>query len=219
MPMIRARTAREQRRYTTLMPIPDKDLMTRLTDLVRNHGHQWKRIAPILEAEGYRDGKDNPYSDNYLRKRMKNYEAASCGKRSKHSEARKHSEPSIVDIHDLARAVISLLIQEQLLESAVKEVLSCLECTPSTQAHEMPPQPERVTDRHWEKLAGTCDSELVRLFHEKRRELRLSVSQMLDYVLWNFFGKPRLSFQSKGSEASEEVGEETHAGSTSEALG
>jgi hypothetical protein len=186
------------------MPIPDKDLMTRLTELVTEYGHQWKKIAPIMETEGYRDRQGEPYSDNYLRKRMKNYELASCGKRSKPSEAEKHSEPSVVDIHALALAVISLLTKDRLLESAVKEVLGGLERPLQTQHSEMPPQAERVTDRQWEKLAGTCDCELARLFHEKRRELRLSVSQMLDYVLWNFFGKPRLSFQSKGSELSEE---------------
>ena len=71
----------------------------------------------------------------------------------------------------------------------------------------MPPQPERTTDRRWVKLAGTCDCELVKLFHDERRKLRLSVSQMLDYVLWNSFDKPQLSFQSKGSEDSEDQGE------------
>lgn len=186
------------------MPTPDKDLMTRLTELVAEYGRQWKKIAPIVEAEGYRDRRGNPFSDNYLRKRVNNHEAVSSGKGSKPFEPRKHSEPSVVDIHDLARAVISLLIQEQLLESAVKEVLSSLELTPSGQQWEMPPRPERVTDRRWEKLAGTCDCELVWLFHEKRRELRLSVSQMLDYVLWSFFGRPRLSFESNNSEPSEE---------------
>ncbi len=186
------------------MPIPDKDLMTRLTELVSEYGNQWKKIAPILAAEGYRDGKGNAYSDNYLRKRMKNYEAASFGKRSKPSEPGKHSEPSAIDIYDLARAVISLLIQEQLLESAVREVLGSLERAPLGLQHEIPPQPKRVTDRRWEKLAGTCDCELAKLFHVKRRELRLSVSQMLDYVLWNFFGRLPLSFQSKASERSED---------------
>ena len=39
--------------------------------------------------------------------------------------------------------------------------------------------------------------------------LRLSVSQMLDYVLWNFFDKPRLSFQSEDSEASERQGDDS----------
>ena len=69
-------------------------------------------------------------------------------------------------------------------------------------------QPQRVTDRRWEKLAGTCDYELVQLFHDERRKLRLSVSQMLDYVLWNFFDKPRLSFQSKRSEKTEDQEEQ-----------
>ncbi len=196
------------------MPTPYKDLMTRLTELVEEHGHLWKKIAHIMAAEGYRNRRGEPYSDDYLRKRMKNQEVATHGKRSKPSEHGKRSESSDADVGDLARAVLSVLIQERLLEAAVKDVLGNLERTPSAQSHVMPPQPERVADRRWEKLAGTCDCELVKLFHGKRRELRLSVSQMLDYALWNFFGKPRLSFQSKGSEPSEAIQEETHVGSS-----
>jgi hypothetical protein len=185
------------------MPTPPQEFMSRLTELVNDHGHQWKRIAPILAAEGYRDARGNPYSDNYLRHRMRKHETASPEKRSKASERGKPSEFSEPDIPELARSVASVLVQEGLLESAVKQVLGGPECTPKEQLHEMPPQPERVTDRRWEKLAGTCDCELVRLFHAKRRELRLSVSQMLDYVLWNSFGKPRLSFQSSAADASD----------------
>lgn len=100
---------------------------------------------------------------------MRKYEAAGYGKHSKPSEAEKHSEPPVTDIHDLARAVISLLVQDGLFESAVKEVLNSLERRLPSQHSEMPPQPEGVTDRRWEKLAGTCDCELAKLFHVKRR--------------------------------------------------
>jgi hypothetical protein len=190
------------------MPIPDKDLMTRLTELVEEHGHQWKKIAPIIAAEGYCDHRGEPYSDNYLRKRMKKQELES-GKCSDAPEAVKLSESSARDIRDLARAVVSILIQERLLETAIRDVLLGLECTTPGQHYEMPPQPERITDRRWEKLAGTCDRQLVKLFHEERRKLRLSVSQMLDYVLWNFFDKPRLSFEPTRFEASQDQGEQS----------
>ncbi|MFH1115858.1 MAG: hypothetical protein V1792_18260 [Pseudomonadota bacterium] len=198
------------------MPIRDKDLTARLTELVEEHGHQWKKIAPILASEGYRDKRGATFSDNYLRNRMKKQETANQEKRSKdsehserseHIEYSEHGEPSEGDVRDLARAVISLLKDDCRVQEAMREVLSSVECTRQEQQHEMPPQPERVTDRRWEKLAGTCDCELVKLFHEKRRTLRLSVSQMLDYVLWNFFDKPQLSFQSERSEESEPQGD------------
>ena len=191
------------------MPTPDKDLMTRLTELVAEYGHQWKKIAPIIAAEGYRDKRGKPYSDNYLRGRMKKQETATQEKRLEGSKPGKCSELSVVDVSELARAVISYLTQDEQLQSAMREALGNLECNPPEQQHEMPPQPERNTDRRWEKLAGTCDCRLVERFHDERRKLRLSVSQMLDYVLWNFFGKPRLSFQSKRSEDSEPQGEKS----------
>ncbi len=187
------------------MLTPDKDLMTRLVELVEEHGHQWKKIAPIIADEGYRDRRGEPYSDNYLRKRMKKQETAGQQKRSKRSEPGKPSEASVVDVSELARAVISQLTQDGQLESAVTDVLAGLECALPGQQHEMPPLPEHNTDRRWEKLAGTCDCELVKRFHDERRKLRLSVSQMLDYVLWNFFGMPPLSFQSQPSESSQNL--------------
>lgn len=198
------------------MPTPDKDLMTRLTELVADNGHQWKQIAPILSAEGYRDKRGKPYSDNYLRYRMKKHETANHEKSSESSEHGEHSEyrkpsersdTSAPDIRDLAHAVISYLSRDEQLRSALRQVLGNPGCTTSGQQHEMPPQPERSTDRRWVKLAGTCDCHLVERFHNERRKLRLSVSQMLDYVLWNFFDKPRLSFQSERSEESEPQGE------------
>ncbi len=191
------------------MLTPDKDLMTRLVELVEEHGHQWKKIAPIIADEGYRDRRGEPYSDNYLRKRMKKEETAGQQKGSKRSEPGKPSEPSVVDVSALARKVISQLTQDEQHLSALREALGGLECTPPGQQREMPPLPDRNTDRRWEKLAGTCDCELVKRFHDERRKLRLSVSQMLDYVLWNFFGKPSLSFQSQRSEASQNPEEES----------
>ena len=185
------------------MSAPLKELMSRLIDLVDEHGHQWKKIAPILASEGYRNAQGKLYSDNYLRYKMKRRETAGQKKRSAPSEGGKPSGASEPDISELARAVIALLKQKGLFESSIKELMGNLESTAPAPKHEMPPQPKRVTDRSWEKLAGTCDCQLVERFHAERRKLRLSGSQMLDYVLWNFFDKPRLSFQSERSEESE----------------
>jgi len=69
---------------------------------------------------------------------------------------------------------------------------------------ELPPTPKKVrsekTGRPVEagsrvKLAGTCDVELARLFHEWRIARGLDLSRGLDVVLWNFLGEPRLSFE------------------------
>jgi hypothetical protein len=197
------------------MSEPDNDLMTRLHELVGQHGNQWRQIAPILAAEGYQDGHGNPYSHHALRKRMamkragdsnamRSASSTGCSELSEHVEPRTaerstSSVPSPPDVRQLAYEVVEILRDEGILAH-----------TPiNTEDREprMPPQPERITDRKWEKLAGTCDRELVKIFHDHRRELRLSVSQMLDYVLWNFFHCPPLSFQSGNPEV-QEAGDE-----------
>lgn len=45
------------------------------------------------------------------------------------------------------------------------------------------------------KLAGTVDAELERLFREQCARRGMSVSRLLDTVLWHYFGRPRLSFE------------------------
>jgi hypothetical protein len=179
------------------MSEPDNDLMTRLHELVGQHGNQWRQIAPILAAEGYHDGHGKPYSHHALRKRMAMRRAGeSNATRPDGSPCRFERSPSSEDpppeVRQLAYEVVAILRDEGILTHPQL----------TTEDHEprMPPQPGRITDRKWEKLAGTCDRELVRLFHEQRRELRLSVSQMLDFVLWNFFHCPPLSFQTGNTE-------------------
>jgi hypothetical protein len=116
------------------MPTPDKDLMTRLAELVRKHGHQWKLISEIVSGEGYRDDRGNPFRKNALRKKMKRQETACRESSSKlsenaeraRSEPAKPSEQSLPDIQEVARAVIPMLMQEGLLESAIREVLGSL---------------------------------------------------------------------------------------------
>jgi hypothetical protein len=182
------------------MTVPDKDLMTRLSELVGQHGNQWRQIAPILAAEGYQDAHGKPYSHHALRKRMamkraSEFNATRPDGYPSRSERSTSFEAAPPDVRRLAYEVVGILRDEGILTHP----------QPTSEDHEprMPPQPERITDMKWEKLAGTCDRELVKMFHEHRRALRLSVSGMLDYVLWNYFHCPRLPFQSGIAEVEE----------------
>ena len=52
-----------------------------------------------------------------------------------------------------------------------------------------------------EKLSGTVDASLFKLFEDERRQRGYNISRMLDVVLWNYFSttrseKPKLSFES-----------------------
>jgi hypothetical protein len=207
------------------MPPIAQGLLTRLDELVQHHGKRWKVIAQVIEQEGYRDDQGRVFTDNALRKKMRRRAGpndeievpASSSKSS--SDGFPLSEPVLEQASEpfpfsknaahykraLANELLELLQQEGYLTSVIREVLAKDALLDATTR--MPPQPDRITDRKWEKLAGTCDCALAKLFHKQRRELRLSVSQMLDYVLWNFFHRPRLSFQSGNAEV-EEAGDE-----------
>ncbi|MBM3301596.1 MAG: hypothetical protein FJY85_16815, partial [Deltaproteobacteria bacterium] len=52
---------------------------------------------------------------------------------------------------------------------------------------------EHLVER--ERVMGTVDPVLFNLFHNERNARGVTVSRMLDIVLWKYFGKPKLSFQ------------------------
>lgn len=54
------------------------------------------------------------------------------------------------------------------------------------------------------KLQGTCDSELFELFEKDREARGLNTSQMLDFVLYNFYSHPPLDKTEERSAQSSE---------------
>lgn len=116
---------------------------------------------------------------------------------------RAHSEaPYALDEKQVARELMELMRSEGFLERT-GEIPPRHEAEECEATLDIPPKPERVKDRKWKKLAGTIDEELYKLFQEKRNELGLSVSAMLDLVVWNAFGKPPLSFEAQPAKASD----------------
>ncbi len=96
---------------------------------------------------------------------------------------------------------------EQIKDLVRKEVQKIMEAqrTTRTDVRDVPPSPSGristegrgrpVNPGGRVKLAGTVDVELERLFREECTKRGMSVSRLLDTVIWHFFGKPRLSFE------------------------
>lgn len=67
---------------------------------------------------------------------------------------------------------------------------------------ELVPEPETVTggakgrrqDRKYEKISLTVDKNLWNIFRQKQNKLKCTGPRLLDSILWNFFGKPELSY-------------------------
>lgn len=74
-----------------------------------------------------------------------------------------------------------------------------------THFEEVPPMPvidasspskkEYTVER--ERVTGTVDPILFELFHQERRSRGVTVSRMLDIILWQRYEKPKLSFEIK----------------------
>lgn len=69
---------------------------------------------------------------------------------------------------------------------------------------ELVPEPETVTggakgrrqDRQYLKISLTVDKNLWKIFRKKQKNLNCSAPRLMDSILWNFFGKPNLSYGS-----------------------
>lgn len=101
-------------------------------------------------------------------------------------------------------------IQDQLAEltAANQERAQLGEVPPMPVVDDASPSKKEYTvDR--ERLTGTVDPVLFELFHEERRARGVTVSRMLDIVLWQRFDKPKLSFEIKLDEAPLSTSKET----------
>jgi len=116
---------------------------------------------------------------------------------------------AILDYHnfqnDQMEEIASKII-DQKLPQTLKE-LPALESA-SGQPLEAPPRPATIpgTRKHViprVKLQGTCDRALFQLFEEDRRQRGYNISQMIDFILYNFYNKPKLGFRSNISESAE----------------
>ncbi|MEW6530850.1 MAG: hypothetical protein AB1473_08455 [Thermodesulfobacteriota bacterium] len=112
---------------------------------------------------------------------------------------------AILDYHNFQNDQIEEIaskIIDQKLPQTLKE-LPALEPAPERPL-EPPPQPATVpgTRKHViprVKLQGTCDRALFELFEQDRRRRGYNISQMIDFILYNFYSKPELA---SGSEPS-----------------
>jgi hypothetical protein len=95
-------------------------------------------------------------------------------------------------IRQTVRAEIQSFLEEQTFPKALTPDLE-LPPVPDAKimgAHNRPVNPGKRV-----KLASTVDSNLETLFQEWRRNKGMSLSKALDVVLWDFLGKPPLSFE------------------------
>jgi hypothetical protein len=74
--------------------------------------------------------------------------------------------------------------------------------TSSAYGADMPPAPEKIPggrhgkkDREYEKVSVTIDKSLWDRFTKERDSLRLSSGRLMDKILWQYFGRPALSYQ------------------------
>ena len=118
-----------------------------------------------------------------------------------HEEAQKSIDSRLDEIQT---ALGTLTEKQETLESIQDKLAELLQAVKHRESNwETPPIPvidqtdpskkKHVVER--ERVIGTVDRSLFELFHDERQARGVTVSRMLDIVLWKYFGKPKLSFE------------------------
>jgi len=108
---------------------------------------------------------------------------------------------AVLDYHSVQGDQIEALVTS-LVDEKIASVLDRYKVTAADQA--MQPEPPPILDvKHpgrrggakRPKLQGSCDHTLFERFEEDRKTRGFSVSEMIDFILFNYYGKPPLSFE------------------------
>jgi hypothetical protein len=92
----------------------------------------------------------------------------------------------------------------QIVQTTVRDIMADQNIQKhQTPDQEIPPVPEKTEGAGGRKvalgarvkIAGTIDTRLEKLLRDWQQQRGISLSKALDAVLWNFFGKPALSFE------------------------
>jgi hypothetical protein len=88
---------------------------------------------------------------------------------------------------DSAETASGAIVRTQISPAAVRELVA-------------PPQPRTVFGTREQvarqtEIAARCDSELLELFERDREERGYDRDRMMDFVLYNYYDRPALSFQ------------------------
>ena len=90
---------------------------------------------------------------------------------------------------------------EQRMREIAREV--CQEILQSTPHAPVMPRPEivaasgrgRKENRKYERITAAIDTVVYDCFKAEREQLNLSTGKLLDLILWERYGKPKLSFE------------------------
>lgn len=178
----------------------------------------WKTVSARCK-EKFPNLKDVSMTANAIRKRFNaSVKRSGCSEHSENSkesgmisaEVKEQLRQELLEaMEDYVEERVRLVIERvstQVAERVFKEKMTNFRNVPILDRSQgqgyppAPPLPQTVAGsrRHAVqrgKIAGTLDAELLELFERERKERGCSASRMLDIAIWNYFGKPKLSFE------------------------
>jgi hypothetical protein len=204
---------------------------------LREQGKSWEDIEGILRSLGadYLMKSGQPYSADALSRLYSNNKFKILD--SYEQDERNEEEPPEKVIAMVKGFVQEALEQrlpkmEEALTSRVKEMIreeisrhvagdTGFRNEPKSEQGDLPPEPKEIKKKPGTKAKGrsrqnrdydrhtvTVDSTLWRLFEKDMKRRRVSsASRMMDVILWNYYGRPALSYMTEVEESDKSVEE------------
>jgi hypothetical protein len=201
---------------------------------LKRQGKTWDEIANILPSFGadYLTKLEQPYSKSTLSsmytnnkfKILSNYEQDERHEDEPPDELKERMEGLVQDLLDkrLPKLEESLAYQ---LKAMIREEISRhfvgateFRTEPKPVQDDLPPEPKEIKkepgtkgkgrsrqNRDYERHTVTVDSSLWRLFEQDMKNRRISsAGRMMDVILWNYYGKPDLSYMTESQKPEED---------------
>ena len=178
----------------------------RILELARK-GLSDTKIAEKLAVEGFKNEKGGAFDRNSVHSRRLRAQPKLTNKTPASDISEISEKPLAISEESAISEHAQLLPEEwksQIVQIVRQEIQAAVESQtlPKDQI-ELPPLPAKVAGPHGKpigegkrvKLAGTTDAELARRLESWRKERGITLSRALDAALWNFLGRPPMSFE------------------------
>ena len=91
------------------------------------------------------------------------------------------------------------MIDEQYIRSIIEKVLAERQGESPDCAIELTPKPSRRNPRRYIRTTLTIDEQLWQMIQTECDRLNILPPKMIDSLIWNYFGKPKLSYEKEKS--------------------
>lgn len=180
---------------------------------LKKEGQTWAEIEKALEREGFKDSKGKPYTLTNLRSWHSRLQGKAPGmerqpeslKADKFDRVKGRTQPDFLtreDVHKMRAELETQLIELIETKLGVEKLEPKFSLPlPTTEQPPLPPKEGKKFKGTKADIRVRVDENLGKLFEaDVNQRFGGNASRCMDAILWNFYGRPHLSFEKSTDE-------------------